>query len=411
MTSSKNTKIPTFIAVDFFCGAGGTTRGLIDAGGYVLAGVDKVSACRQVYEDNNVNDTFDLKPARYLHRDIFEKSDDYPSGEKHLLRQDLAELIGKARVELPRVPLMFSVCAPCQPFTSISQEGTMKGVIGKREKDRSLLPEAADLIQEFKPEMILCENVAGIQSAKYGSVWQDFVRRLREVGYVVGSRVVDAQHYGVPQRRRRSIAIAVLEDCACHQRLIEDNGDLSIDLPEEDVAAPIVTVRDAIGDFSLFPPIKAGETHDIIPNHSAADLKEINKRRLASLRPGQNNRELPEELRLACHKRVQGEASPAGKSRHGGFSDGYTRMDPDRPSPTITTRCHSVSNGRYGHFDENQVRAITPREAAALQSFPRDYRFPDRVRTAARMIGNAVPPRLACFFAKVAVDHLRLAGD
>jgi DNA (cytosine-5)-methyltransferase 1 len=84
-------------------------------------------------------------------------------------------------------------------------------------------------------------------------------------------------------------------------------------------------------------------------------------------------------------------------------------MSPDRPSPTITTKCYSVSNGRYGHWDERQTRAITPREAAALQTFPADYRFPDRVRTASRMIGNAVPPRLACFFSKFALDQLKTA--
>jgi DNA (cytosine-5)-methyltransferase 1 len=76
-------------------------------------------------------------------------------------------------------------------------------------------------------------------------------------------------------------------------------------------------------------------------------------------------------------------------------------MHPDRPSPTITTKCHSISNGRFGHYDMNQVRGLSLREAAILQSFPDDYVFypDDQVEPVARMIGNAVPPKLARFFA------------
>jgi DNA (cytosine-5)-methyltransferase 1 len=76
-------------------------------------------------------------------------------------------------------------------------------------------------------------------------------------------------------------------------------------------------------------------------------------------------------------------------------------MYPDRPSPTITTKCHSISNGRFGHYDLKQVRALSLREAAILQSFPDDYVFypDDEIEPVARMIGNAVPPKLAGFFA------------
>ena len=73
----------------------------------------------------------------------------------------------------------------------------------------------------------------------------------------------------------------------------------------------------------------------------------------------------------------------------------------DRPSPTITTKCHSISNGRFGHYDKDQLRGISLREAAILQSFPEDYVFypDDQIEPLARMIGNAVPPKLAAFFA------------
>jgi DNA (cytosine-5)-methyltransferase 1 len=75
-------------------------------------------------------------------------------------------------------------------------------------------------------------------------------------------------------------------------------------------------------------------------------------------------------------------------------------MSPDRPSPTITTKCHSISNGRFGHYDVKQVRGISLREAAILQSFPSSYVFypKDQNTAVAAMIGNAVPPKLAAFF-------------
>ncbi len=87
------------------------------------------------------------------------------------------------------------------------------------------------------------------------------------------------------------------------------------------------------------------------------------------------------------------------------FNDVYTRMRADRPSPTITTKCHSISNGRFGHYDTDQLRGISLREAAALQSFADEYVFypTDQIETDRRMIGNAVPPKLASFFASYLV--------
>ncbi len=83
-------------------------------------------------------------------------------------------------------------------------------------------------------------------------------------------------------------------------------------------------------------------------------------------------------------------------------------MRPDRPSPTITTKCHSISNGRFGHYDQNQLRGISLREGAILQSFPENYVFyPNgQIEPIARMIGNAVPPRLAAFYAEYLVNSV-----
>jgi DNA (cytosine-5)-methyltransferase 1 len=165
----------------------------------------------------------------------------------------------------------------------------------------------------------------------------------------------------------------------------------------------MVSVAQAIGHL---PPIRAGEKHPEIANHQTRGLSELNFKRLSSAKPGQSNAYMEDtrhgDLTLDCHRRV------IRKLGTRCFSDVYTRMAPDRPSPTITTKCHSISNGRFGHYDTRQVRGLSLREAAILQSFSDDYVFysDDEVEPVARMIGNAVPPKLAQFFAGYLVNSL-----
>src|SRR5262249_4396559 len=154
-------------------------------------------------------------------------------------------------------------------------------------------------------------------------------------------------------------------------------------VPESDPSATMVSVAEAIGHL---PPIGAGETHPEVPNHKTRALSEINFRRLSSALPGESNAYMEEtvhgDLTLRCHRKVNKKLSTRC------FSDVYTRMHPDRPSPTITTKCHSVSNGRFGHYNVKQVRALSLREAAILQSFPEHYVFypDDEIEPVARMI-------------------------
>jgi DNA (cytosine-5)-methyltransferase 1 len=176
-------------------------------------------------------------------------------------------------------------------------------------------------------------------------------------------------------------------------------------VPEADPNSLLVTVAEAIGHL---PPLGAGEQHAFVPNHRTRSLSDLNLKRLASAKPGQSNAYMEEtsfgDLSLDCHRKVNARLNDRC------FSDVYTRMHPDRPSPTITTKCHSISNGRFGHYDTTQVRGISLREAAVLQSFPADYVFfpTEQIEPIARMIGNAVPPRLAQYFASYLVNSLEL---
>lgn len=394
-------KMPKFLAVDFFCGAGGTTRGLVDAGGYVIAGIDKDSKVDRTYRENNRNRTLNRAEPAFLHRDVFPKTRSYPQGQQEELLTELRTLIRSAKREAPGIPLLFAICAPCQPFTTLSKNPLSEGRTKGRKKDRGLLREAAIFVEKFKPDFVLSENVAGIGEKKYGGVWESFRKRLAELGYITGSKVVDAYRFGVPQYRKRSILIAAKASVVAKHKLANDHELL---IPEADPDATVVSVREAL---SHLPSLQAGAAHEEIPNHRARALSDINRKRLSAAKPGESNAYMARtrygDLSLECHKKVN------KKFQQRCFGDVYTRMHPDRPAPTITTRCHSISNGRFGHYDPKQVRGISLREAAILQSFPDDYIFypMEQIEPLARMIGNAVPPRLARFFAEYLIHTVR----
>lgn len=372
---------PKFLAVDFYCGAGGTTRGLLDAGGYVIAGIDKDEGCRDTYRRNNRNTTLDGAEPRFLGLDMLPETQDYPQGQRHEVRSRLTELIDRYRNVAPGVPLLFAICAPCQSFTKFVQRKMTNERYEDRKNALNLLDQTVGFIREFQPAMVISENVASIASGQYKYIWEGFQEDLRQLGYAVGSGRVCASKFGVPQRRRRSVMIAYKTGATT---------DLAINpsVPPCNPDAQPLTVSEAIGDL---PELQAGDKHEKIANHQCRNLSELNRKRLMSVAPGEPNFGFAEsefgDISLACHRRL------AAKGPRG-FGDVYTRMSPDRPSPTITTRFLGISNGRFGHYDTKQVRGLSLREGAILQSFPDDYEFLGKgMEDNARMIGNAQQER------------------
>ncbi len=365
----------------------------------------KDDRCEKTYTENNANACLDHKLPKYLHYDIFPKKRDYPDGQQVELAEKLDVLIARYRKKT-KVPLLFAICAPCQPFTKLSRKELSDERKLGRARDSNLLLEASKFVARYNPEMVLSENVAGIKDEKYGGVWDNFRKRLEKLGYSTGTKVVCTSRFGIPQFRKRSILIAVRKDLALDDRMADLLGSELL-VPEADPNAMLVSVQEAIGHM---PPVTAGETHAKVPNHRTRALSDLNIKRLSSALPGESNAYMSDtkygDLSLECHRKVNKRL----QSRC--FSDVYTRMHPDRPSPTITTKCHSISNGRYGHYDVKQMRGISLREAAILQSFPENYVFypKEQIEPVARMIGNAVPPKLAAFFAKYLVNSLKAAA-
>jgi DNA (cytosine-5)-methyltransferase 1 len=337
-------------ALDFFCGAGGLTRGFLDAGLEVLLGIDIDSGCEETYKRNN-------PPAKFLCADIATL---HPSSINHYLRG------------IPRNQLVFVACAPCQPFAVLNKSGGSG-------RDAFLLREFARFVEYYKPRFVVVENVPGIARVRGASTLARFKNLLRRLKYNFDEDVLDGKNYGVPQTRRRYILLA------------KRRGKIKLPAPtfgNNHEQKPFRTVRQAI---SHLPRIKAGHAHKSIPNHVASPLSPKNLLRLRATPPdGGDRRSWPTELLLKCHE-----------NGHDGHTDVYGRMFWDRYAPTLTGKCNSLSNGRYGH--PTQTRAITLREAAALQSFRDSYRFyGNEVSHIAQRIGNAVP----VVFAKALGKHL-----
>jgi len=334
-------------AVDFFCGGGGMTRGLLDAGICVLAGIDSNPDCRETYEKNNHN--------TYIQCDICKLS---PS--------QLVEMFPQLK---ENDNLLLVGCAPCQPFSMLRKESFDENGKPIPHKSVNLLTEFGRFVKELRPAHVMIENVPGL-NGKGKDVLNTFKTMLAEQGYQWNEKILYAKDYGVPQNRRRYVLIA--------SRLFSPE----IPKPTHGKSAelqPYCTVRQAI---EKYPAINAGETHQFVPNHVCMNLSNLLMRRImATPHDGGSRTDWPDNLVLKCHKTFSG------------HTDVYGRMKWDAPSPTLTVKCFSLSNGRFGHPEQN--RAISLREAAALQTFDDNYVFFGSVQEIGRQIGNAVPVLLA----------------
>jgi len=369
--------------IDFFCGAGGSSLGFSQAGYTILAGLDFESAVAETYKQIENSDA--TRP-QFLHRNLFFRNEEHPTGQGDVVIKDIKQLLTGRNFNPKEDFLVFGISAPCQPFSKLSGKQVSDERALKRERDSNLLLVCLEYIKQFKPDAVFIENVAGIGSSTTDKVpvLTLFKNDVERAKYIFASSPVNANDFGVPQERRREIGVAV-----------RVGRTAALSIPTRDPEASPMTVKQAIGHL---PALAPGE-RSVVPNHIARNLTTINLLRLKSLKPGENNLGLRStrhgDLSLPCHQRLE------EKSGKQSYADTYTRMHPDQYAPTITTRCNSISNGRFGHYDIRQIRGITPREAAALQTFPDDFIFypVNETDSAAKQIGNAVPPRMARFFA------------
>lgn len=340
--------------VDFFCGCGGTSAGLRKAGISVLAGIDVDAEAGATFQRN-------FPEAKFLLQDI-----------QSLTVEDLDQVLGLSAEE----PLIFSACAPCQPF---SQQKTQKR---DRDERRDLLDELHRFVVHFLPDYVFIENVPGLQQIKAGSGPLDrFKALLESLDYEWDVEVSAVQKFGVPQVRNRLVLIA------------SRRGPIQTPSPTHGPGTEHEEYETVWGWIRDLPPLKAGEVYggDDYFNHVAANLSDLNLARIAATPKGGGRRDWPRHLYLDCH------------ADHSGHTDVYGRLRKDRPASALSTRCISLSNGRYGHPEQD--RAISVREAARLQTFDDDFIFEGSMMSMARQIGNAVPVRLAEVFGRHLQEH------
>jgi len=340
--------------IDLFCGIGGLSYGMSKRGFNIIAGFDIDKTCKFAYEENN--------KARFISQDV-----------STITGQQINDLFAKSKIRV------LAGCAPCQPFSSYAFK-----VKEKDSKKYNLLYEFARLIEETDPDIVTMENVAQILSFKQRPVFNDFILKLEFLGYKVSYKVVYCPDYGIPQTRKRLVLLA------------SKMGPITLINPTHK-KEQYKTVRDAIGSL---PPLKAGETCEKDPLHTARSLSKTNLRRIKATPYGGSWKDWPEELHLECHKKESGKS----------FGSVYGRMKWEEPSPTMTTLCIGIGNGRFGHPEQN--RAISLREAAIFQTFPKKYKFfsPNEMvglTRASRYIGNAVPPVLGKITADSIIKHLK----
>jgi DNA (cytosine-5)-methyltransferase 1 len=346
--SSRDRK-PKIVAVDIFCGAGGLTHGLAKAGIDVRLGVDIDPRCEYPYTANN--------NAKFLRKSVVQLgSSDLPS-------------------EFDEAPLrLLAGCAPCQPFSMYRQKADSS------DKRWNLLKHFGRLAEECDPDFITMENVPNLANQK---VFQKFVRKIERLGFHVSHEVVDCAQFGVPQHRQRLVFLA------------SKLAPISLLKPKRKRRSR--TVKHAIGKL---PSLTAGDICASDPLHQACDLSDLNLKRIRASRPGGTWRDWNKKLVAPCHRKKTGKTYPSV----------YGRMEWGQPAPTMTTQYFGFGNGRFGH--PTQDRGISLREGAILQSFPKNYKFVEPSekiyrKTIGRLIGNAVPVRLAEVIGNTFVAHIR----
>jgi DNA (cytosine-5)-methyltransferase 1 len=344
---------PRPTAIDLFCGAGGFSLGLEQAGFNVTLGVDNWGIATDTYANNFTHTVVCADLARSKGRTLLKAS-----GAR---RGDVDLVVGGP---------------PCQGF-SIQRIGS------DHDSRNSLVLEYARLLKEILPRLFVLENVPGLIGARGKPLFNRFVDIMTAAGFGVAFNVVDAVNYGVPQHRRRVLVLGWRR---------KDTSQF-IFPPVSHAKGCHKTVMDAIGDLPAAAARDAEKVGDVL--HRETRLSDLNLRRLLLIPPGGGMQDLPVAMRVRCHKK----GADAIGHRYV-----YGRLAPDRPANTITARFDSFTRGRFAH--PHAHRNITLREGARLQTFPDTFHFCGNQEDIAAQIGNAVPPALAQAIGTAAIQSL-----
>ena len=328
------------------------THGFKLEGFKIACGVDADEGCRYAFEKNN--------KAPFVHRDVAGVSGMELLTEYSQYSKYKRVLVG---------------CAPCQAFSLYNQK--------RKYKNWKLVGEFGRLVSETQADVISMENVPQMQKFQNGKILDNFLNILKKSGYHVWYDVVYCPSYGVPQNRSRFVLLA------------SKLGEIKI-IPPFFSKEKYITVGDTIKHL---PKIECGEVSEHDPLHRCSTMSKLNQKRIRQSKPGGSWKDWNYSMRCPCHRKSSGR----------GYSNVYGRMSWEKLAPTITTKFCGFGNGRFGHPEQN--RAISLREGALLQTFPKNYVFNEahdiKLTKIGRMIGNAVPVRLSQAIARTIKQHIR----
>lgn len=274
---------------------------------------------------------------------------------------------------------------PCQGFSNKGKQ------LGLKDPRNFLFLEYLDVVKILQPEVFVIENVRAMLTAVDGYFIEQIKEKVLELGYQIDYGILTASDFGVPQKRQRAIIIA--------------NKNKQINLPLKN-GKKQTTVRDAISDLFY---LESGEGQFVseyrMPAKTAyqVQMRSNSNGKLYNHVATAHSKEAVEKLKMIPSEKGK-EYLPKelwGKQK---FKTTWGRLVWDSQSPTIDTRFDTPSNGKNSHPVLN--RAITPREAARIQSFPDDFIFIGKKTYITRQIGNAVPPLMAAAIAKTIKEQI-----
>lgn len=360
-----------FRVLDLFCGAGGFSFGLEQTGRFgVTCGID-------------------LLPDRI---DTFTRNHPYAAGIIADIRSFSVEQLASESLQ----PDVVIGGPPCQGFSSIRPFRTLTD----GDPRNSLLEYFILAASRIRPRWVVLENVVGLLTHEKGLVFQQLLRGLSEAGYSTDWRVLNTANYGLPQNRERLVIVGSREAtqfgwpepthfsehrsmAGKHADRVERSSLFHRELP------PAITTMEAIHDL---PPVSAGRSASYYPNGiQLTDYEREMRHGSATLTMHEATAHSERMLAIIRKSGANRSALPSGMTSSG-FSTSYSRLDPDRPSVTLTVNfVHPASNKCIHPY---QDRALTLREGARLQGFPDRFEFCGNRAHLAKQIGNAVPPLL-----------------
>jgi len=356
--------------LDLFSGIGGLSYGFEQTGNYsTVGGLDLLSDRTATFQRN--------------HPQAFGFSFDITS----YLPADVGRYIGQN-------PDIIVGGAPCQGFSSIRPFRTLS----ENDQRNNLFRSFAEYVSFFKPEWFVFENVVGLLTHKNGESLKILLQEFGALGYKVDFRVMNAAYYGVPQLRERLIVVGNRQnrtfDWPMPTHYIEyksmagtAHGKVIKPSSKEDCLAA-VTVMDALSDL---PALRSGESSTVYSSNPKNDYQKYLRAGSTGLNLHEASVHSAKMLEIIRHSGYNIESV-----RHlvsSGFSSSYSRLEPDRPSVTLTVNFVCPSSNKCIHPE--QERALTPREGARLQGFPDKFNFAGSRTQIVKQIGNAVPPILS----------------